>query len=131
MQPARHLRVVDPLAEPVMAWEFHERRHHPQVGPPTVACRVCSALTTLAPGRIELVEGRAYHRCPHCGGVSLIRQDDADVLQSPPSVSAPSRLSPHRFAARVGFIGIVGILVSCVVAWLAVTVRLIAWLVTG
>jgi hypothetical protein len=49
--------------------------------------------------------------------------------QSPPSVSAPSRRLPHRFAARVGFIAIVMILVNFVVAWLAVTVRLIAWLV--
>ena len=129
MQPARHLHVVESLTRPVAAWDNQERRHLPPVVPPTVACRVCSSLTTVAPGRIVVIEGRVYHRCPHCSGASRIRSDDADVLRSPPSLPAHYRQWPHRFAARVSYVAIVMLLTSCVVAWVALTVRLIAWLV--
>src|SRR6267378_2592345 len=129
MQPARHLHVVESLAQPVAAWDFQERRHRPPVVPPTVACRVCSALTTGAPGRIVVIEGRVYHRCPHCSGASRIRAEDGDMLQSAPSVPSSYRQWPRRFAARVGYVAMVMLLVSCVVAWLTLTVRLIAGLV--
>jgi hypothetical protein len=80
MQPARHLRVVAPLVEPAKTWEFHEPRYHVQTGPPTVVCRVCFTRTTLAQGRVELSEGRAYHRCLECDGASLIRADDVHLV---------------------------------------------------
>ena len=89
--------------------------------------RVCWALTTLEPGRIELVEDNVYHRCPHCSGASRVRADDARMLESPPTVRASARQWPHRLAARVG----VGMLIICVVAWLVVTALVIVWLADG
>lgn len=129
MHPARHLHVVEPFAQPVAAWDSVERRHRPRVVPPTLACRVCSALTTVAPGRIVVIEGRVYHRCPHCSGASRIRAEDADMLPSPPSVPAVFRQWPRELTARVSYIAVVLLLVTSVVAWLALTVRLMAWLV--
>ena len=117
-----------PVAPPVTTWDFHERRYHPQMVRPTIACRVCWALTTLEPGRIELVEDNVYHRCPHCSGASRVRADDARMLESPPTVRASARRWPHRLAARVGT---VGILIICVVAWLVVTALVIVWLADG
>ena len=65
--------------------EFAERRlislDFP--GAPAIVCRVCFTRPTLTPERVEVYEGRAFHRCPDCGGVSLIRLDDAVVLGLP------------------------------------------------
>ncbi|MEP6661958.1 MAG: hypothetical protein ABJD24_18765 [Acidimicrobiales bacterium] len=82
----------------------------------------------MAPGRMVVFDGRVYHRCPHCSGASRIRADDADMLQSQPSLPAHYRQWPRRFAARVSYVAIVMLLATCTVAWLALTVRLIAWL---
>ncbi len=79
MRPARHLRLVQPLVDDATPWEFHERRYHVQIGPPTVACRVCWVRTTVTAVHVELYGGRAYHRCPECDGASLIRGED--ILQ--------------------------------------------------
>jgi hypothetical protein len=126
-----HLPTTHPPAPPVTtAWDFQERRHHPQVVRPTIACRVCSSLTTLEPGRIKLAEGNVYHRCPHCSGASRVRGDDARMLESPPSVPATARRWPHPLAARVGVAGIL-ILIICVVAWLVAAALVIMWLVEG
>ena len=80
MPTARHLRLVEPPVEPATPWEFHERRYHVPMVPPIVACRVCWTRTTLTSGRVQLSEGRAYHRCPECDGASLIRGDDLNLL---------------------------------------------------
>jgi hypothetical protein len=141
MKPARtaigphatptHLRVTNQLAPPVTTWDLHERRYRPQVARPTIACRVCWALTTLEPGRIKLVEGNVYHRCPHCSGASRVRGDDARMLESSPSVPARARRWPLRLAARVGVVGVLIMLVICVVAWLVVMALVIVGLVDG
>ena len=81
MRPARHLHLVQPLVEHATPWEFHERRYHVETGPPTVVCRVCWARTTVTADRVEISDGRAYHRCPECDGASLIRGDDVLLLQ--------------------------------------------------
>ena len=130
MQPARHLRVVEPLVEPATPSEFHERRYHEPMAPPIVVCRVCFARTTLTPGRVEFSEGRAYHRCPECDGASLIRGDDVTLLQAPATAIAPEPW-PQRFATRVGFTSMLMMVVTSVAACLAITVGAIAWAVNG
>jgi hypothetical protein len=80
MQRVRHLRLVEPLVQSATASEFHERRYHVQIGPPTVVCRVCWVRTTVTASRVELSGGRAYHRCPECDGASLIRGDDINLV---------------------------------------------------
>ena len=81
----RHLRLLDPQVDIDAVLEWPERRYHPPSGPgaPSVVCRVCFTRPTLSPQRIEVYEGRAYHRCPTCGGVSLIRLSDAEVFGWP------------------------------------------------
>ena len=130
MQPARHLRVVEPVVEPATPPEFHERRYHTPMVPLMVACRVCFARTTLTADRLELSDGRVYHRCPECDGASLIRGDDVALLEASASVAAPEPWS-QRFAARVGFTSVLMMVVTSVAAWLAVTVTAIAWVVNG
>ncbi|MEP6661959.1 MAG: hypothetical protein ABJD24_18770 [Acidimicrobiales bacterium] len=75
---------MEPLVETATPSEFHERRYHVQIGPPTFACRVCWVRTTVTAGGVELHGGRAYHRCPECDGASLIREDDVDLLRATP-----------------------------------------------
>jgi len=79
----RHLQLVTSHSDAPL--EFTERRYHPPSGPgaPVVTCRVCFTRPTLAPQRIEVYEGRAYHRCPTCNGVSLIRLGDPVVIGWP------------------------------------------------
>ena len=45
-----------------------------------VVCRVCWTHTDLQAEKIDLVEGRAYHRCPKCDASSLIRWGDAVTM---------------------------------------------------
>ena len=109
-------------------WDFQERRFRPQVVRPTIACRVCWSLTTLEPGRIEMVEDNVYHRCPHCSGKSRVRADDARILDSRPTAPAPAPGWPQRLAARMG-VGTLIMVVICAVAWLVLTAFVIVWLV--
>jgi hypothetical protein len=42
-----------------------------------VVCRVCWAHVSLtATERMDVADGRAFMRCPECGGSFLIREDD-------------------------------------------------------
>ena len=45
-----------------------------------VVCRVCWTHTHLVVEKIDLADGRAYHRCPQCDASSLIRWVDAMAL---------------------------------------------------
>ena len=60
----------------------HERRHRPATPDLAfvVVCRVCWTHTPLEPEKIDLTDGRAYHRCPQCDASSLIRWGDAVSL---------------------------------------------------
>ncbi len=80
MEPARHLRLLQPIVEPTTAREFTERRYHVQFGPPIFGCRVCWVRTAVTADRVEFHGGRTYHRCPECDGSSLIREDDVHLL---------------------------------------------------
>ena len=60
----------------------HEQRHTPatpELGV-VVVCRVCWTHTNLAAEKIDLTDGRAYHRCPQCDASSLVRWGDAVAL---------------------------------------------------
>jgi DNA-directed RNA polymerase subunit RPC12/RpoP len=63
-----------------MTFAGHERRlPNPEGdGEVLVLCRVCWARIRVDdPERVELADGRAYLRCPDCGGSSLMRWEDA------------------------------------------------------
>ena len=40
-------------------------------------CLVCQRRATLVDERVEMVGGRAFFRCPTCGGPSLIHYQDS------------------------------------------------------
>ena len=84
---ARQLHVMDDNAETVLR-EFQERRRSVQTGAPVVHCAACWRRVTVASTRVEVVDGRAYHRCPYCNGISMIRWDDAhksDIAERAPN----------------------------------------------
>ena len=57
----------------------YERRQ-PSTDRALVVCRVCWTHTKLRAEKIDLVDGRAYQRCPQCDASSLIRWGDAVTL---------------------------------------------------
>ncbi len=66
--------------------ELRERRCQPSSDPGalTVDCRIRYKRPILSAGRIKVHEGRAFHLCPECGGVSRIRISDAVLIGAPP-----------------------------------------------
>ena len=68
-----------PITSHMTSAGFERRAPRPadEVDAIGVVCRVCWAHVELDAAGVEVVDGRAYYRCPECGGSFLIRWSDA------------------------------------------------------
>lgn len=63
--------------------QLDRRRAEQPFGAPVIAvCRSCARPLTYLPERLETVQGRVFHRCPHCDACSLIRSTDVAALET-------------------------------------------------
>jgi hypothetical protein len=68
-----------------------ERRFHPDdpdAGAPCVPCRHCWEHQPLERDRIDIKEGRAWHRCRVCQDWYLVRWEDAVAVMATPAQGA-------------------------------------------
>lgn len=59
---------------------FRDRRYTGPSEGALVPCRSCWTHFRLDRRRIEIIEARAFHRCPSCDALVLIRWKDAVAL---------------------------------------------------